>query len=87
MPKIYHKLSDFNAQYGEVLPELTVLHKGTFSAEYLYYMMREWLIEHEWVTRKEPDFQETYYEHKETSAGDEVYVRWFFKKESNKGFS
>lgn len=82
MARIYHKWSDFDDEYGDATPSFRVIHSGKFSSAYLYYFLREWLIEHDWTSRKEPEFGERYYEHRETTGGDEVWIRWEFEKES-----
>ena len=84
MPRIFHRLSDFNEEYGNDIPKQSVVYHGNFSCGYLYYLLREWLIEKEWCPRSEPKVGETFYEQRETAAGDEIWVRWEFKKDSTK---
>ncbi len=87
MARIYNKLSNFVDKYeiGDILPDQKVAFSGTFSLSYLYWMMREWLIENDWVSRDESAFGETFYEQRETPAGDEVRFRWSHSKKAEKG--
>lgn len=82
MARIYHRLSDFDTTYGKQIPKFTIVYHGNFSAGYMYYILREWLIEKKWCPRSEEKFGETFYEQRETSRGDEIFIRWYFEKDA-----
>lgn len=55
--------------------------KDLFSMNYSYELMREWLLENEYVTRYDEDFPETFYLQKENPvAGTEIWIHWRCRK-------
>jgi hypothetical protein len=50
--------------------------KEVFKLEDLYKVMREWLIENGYATRKDEEFPEKYFLNKIGPAGKEIWVRW-----------
>lgn len=55
--------------------------KDLFSMKAAYALMREWLVENEYVTRKDADFPEKFYLQRESPVmGTELWILWRCQK-------
>ncbi len=55
--------------------------KDLFSMKYAYFLMREWLVENEYVTRNDAEFPEKFYLQRESPvAGTELWILWRCQK-------
>lgn len=80
MPKIKHRYTDFGKEYL-VAAEFKLKHKDYFSWKYLYTLIHEWLVEEGYGTRKDYDFPEQQYMHREhQKSGTEVWIYWRLTK-------
>jgi hypothetical protein len=60
----------------KTVTKFVVNRKDILHLDNFYLLMHEWLIEHGYASRKDEDFPEKYYLHKESPAGKEVWWRW-----------
>ncbi len=75
-PVLRHRLTEYGKSRIPIT-KFSVDYKDIFSAEYLYMLLREWLIENGWATREEKDFPEVFYSHREMpNVGKEEWIRW-----------
>lgn len=77
--KLVHRYT--GVDYEVVVDDLQMKHKDFFHWKNLYVMMREWLVENHWTTRKDTKFPETFHRHKEHQKGQtDVRIAWRFTK-------
>lgn len=61
--------------------ESTISYKDVFLLKQIYTILHEWLIEEDYASRNDEDFQEVcYIERKNPTAGDELWIRWRLSK-------
>ena len=75
-PTIKHRYTDFGSDRIQMV-KFSVKYKDVFSMSYLYMLLHEWLVDYEYATRDDEEFQETFYLQRENpAAGREMWVRW-----------
>lgn len=78
--KIRHIYDNFHGDYKAVA-SFRVKHRHIFDNKYFYVLLREWLIENDWVVRKNSKFPETFMLKRETMGkGDEYWWHWRLSK-------
>ncbi len=79
-PLIKHRYTDFGKDKIE-LTRFTIKYKDVISMSHFYMLVREWLIDNEYVTRVDEKFPEVFYLQRENPvAGREIWVRWRVSK-------
>jgi len=68
-----------------VVDDCRIKHKDYFWCRYIYMMCHEWFIEHNYATRSDAKWPETFYLHRFTqTGGEEVWIYWRFRKQFNR---
>lgn len=82
MALVRHRYTDVT--YRELLDDTRIKHRDKFHMKYVYMLAREWLIEHGYCDRSDPNFPEELYLHRFTQkSGQEVWIWWRFEKKMN----
>jgi len=86
MALIRHMLDteDIVFHIGDEFNGLLIVSREVFNLPYMYFLMHEWLIEHEYCPRTDWDFGEKYFMERDLggTAGKEIRVRWRCEKQS-----
>lgn len=60
--------------------ETRVRYKEPFHMRNLYILLHDWLVEENWTTRNDMNWEEHFYLKRETPQGDEQWIWWRLKK-------
>ncbi len=64
-----------------VAARFRIKHKDFFNMKALYVIMHEWLVEEGYASRKDANFPETFYLHRDTlRSGQELWIWWRVEK-------
>ena len=86
MPAIVNRIDKKISDQGKFTPcpskdGINVTFSGVFDFKYFYYLLHEWLIEHEWA-KSDSDFREDLYSQRDDVSGKELFLKWRMEKKT-----
>jgi hypothetical protein len=76
MPRVIAKYDKSQYPFAEEVTRFTINRNDILHLKNLYALLHEWMVEHEYGSREDFKFPETYLLHREGPAGKEMWWRW-----------